>query len=352
MIRYAHMSVIKELKEIPEFRLLTIVLLIISGAYLFGMVWNILSRFSNIFLLVFLSWLLSFILEPIIAKLTSMSFSRAISAVIVYMGLVVFLLIAGFLIIPSILSQLTTLASVLPEYFSSLPSWLNQFQNVVVSAIGTSVNFISLALSFFFSLFIIIILSLYFSIDREHIGKEILSLIPKGYRDEALFLKDVVNYSFAQFFRVQTVFGIIAGIFTWIVMLILHIPFAATAAVLAGLFTIIPLIGPFLALVPPVLLGFLDLPSKGWASLILLVIFQQLEFNVFGPRLMGSAFKIHPIVVLLSFFVGYTVAGGWGSLFAVPIVSILVIIGKELWKHWIIESNYKDEEVGTGTARP
>lgn len=352
MIRYAHMSVIKELREIPEFRLLVIVLLLISGGYLLGMIWGVLSRFSDIFLLLFLSWLLSFILEPVIARLTSASLSRAISAIIVYVGLIVFLLIAGLLIIPSILSQLTTLAGVLPEYFSNLPSWLNRFQDVIVSAIGSSVNFISLALSFFFSLFIVIILSLYFSIDRERIGKEIINLIPRGYRDETLFVKDVINHSFAQFFRVQTVFGVIAGIFTWIVMIILHIPFAATAAVLAGFFTVIPLIGPFLALVPPVLLGFLDFPSKGWVSLILLIVFQQLEFNIYGPKLMGSAFKIHPIVVLLSFFVGYKVAGGWGSLFAVPVVSILVIISKELWKHWIIESNYRDEEVGTGIARP
>lgn len=346
------MSILKDLKSFPELRLLTIVLLLIAGGYLLGMVWGVVAYFSDLLLLLFLAWLLSFILEPLIVKLCGLSLSRAISSLVVYAGLALFLLIVGFLIIPSVLSQLTTLALLLPSYFSNSPSWLIRFQDVIISAIGTSVNFISLVISFFFSLFVVIILSFYFSIDRLRLSEELFSLIPKGFRDEAMFVKDVINYSFAQFFRVQVLFGIIAGLATWFVMLIMRIPFAATAAILAGMFTLIPLVGPFLALVPPVLLGFLESPTKGWLALILLVLYQQIEFNVLGPKLWGSAFKIHPIVVLLSFFVGYKVAGFWGSLFAVPIVSILFIMGKELWKHWIIESNYREGELGAGATKP
>lgn len=346
------MSIIQDLKGFPEFRLLTIVLLLISGGYLLGIIWGIVASFSDLLLLLFFAWLLSFILEPLIEKLCKFSLSRTVSSFVVYLGLALFLLVVGLLIIPSVLSQLTTLASLLPSYFSNSPSWLSRFQDVLVSAIGTSVNFIGLVISFFFSLFVVVIISFYFSVDRLRLGEEFLSLIPKGFRDEAIFIKNVINYSFAQFFRVQIVFGIIAGLATWVTMLILQIQFAATAAILAGLFTIIPLVGVILALIPPVLLGFLESPTKGWLVLVFLVLYQQIEFNVLGPKLLGSAFKIHPIVVLLSFFVGYKIAGVWGSLFVIPLVSILVIIGRELWKHWIIESNYRADELGMGTSKP
>jgi predicted PurR-regulated permease PerM len=346
------MPIFKDLKGFPEFRLLIIVLLLITGGYLIGMIWGVLAHFGDLLLLLLLAWLLSFILEPLIVNLSKFSFSRAAASLLVYGGLVVFLLIIGFLIIPSVLIQMTTLASVLPGYFINLPAWLNRFQDVIISAIGTSVNFISLALSFFFSLFVVIILSFYFSLDRPRIGREFLSLVPRDFRDEAMFVSGVINHTFAQFFRVQVVLGIISGFLTWIVMLILTVRFAATAAVLAGIFTIIPLVGPFLALIPPVLLGFLETPTKGWLTLILLIVLQQMEFNILGPKMLGSALKINPIIVLLSFLVGYKLAGAWGSLFAVPVVSILVIIGKELWRHWIIESNYPPDGVGSGAIKP
>jgi predicted PurR-regulated permease PerM len=332
-------QIAKELKKLPEVRALLVVLLIITTGFLLKMAWGVISHFSDLILLLFLAWLVSFILEPLIIKLGNLSLSRPGGTLLVYAGLALLFLFAAFLIIPQVLSQLTTLAFLLPEYFAKLPAGFARFQDVLVSAISNSVNLITVAFSFFLSLFLVIFLSFYLSLDRPKIGRELLGLVPKDYQDEALFVVGVIHHSFAQFFRIQLFFGILSGIATWLAMLVLRIQFAATAALLAGIFTVIPLIGPFLAIVPPVLLGFLDSAVKGWIILVLLIIFQQIEFNAIGPKLLGSALKVHPLVVLLSFLLGYKLMGIWGSLFAVPVMSILVTITRELWKHWLVREN-------------
>lgn len=327
---------ISDFKKFPEFRLLIIALLAIALIYLFGLVWGVVAHFSDLLLLVFLSWLLSFLLEPLIARLTRFSFSRAVSSLLVYAGLVLLFLAAGLLLIPRLTNQLALLTVALPEYLANSPAWMARFQEALTSVIGLSANLITMAISLVSSTLIVMILSFYFSLDRRQISQEILSLMPKAYRDEALFVSGVINHSFAQFFRVQVIFGVIAGLFTWLVMLALGIQYAAVAAFLAGLLAMIPLVGPLLSLIPPVVLGFLQEPTRGLAIFIVLSIFQAIQYNVFGPKLFGSAFKIHPIIVFLSFFVGFKLAGIWGSFFAVPVISILAIMGKELWKHWLV----------------
>jgi len=333
------MNVLSDLKKFPEFRLLTIVLLIISGTYLFKMAWGVIAHFSDLLLLVFLAWLLAFLLEPLILKLMQFSFSRAVSAILVYTGLALVLILAMMLFIPSLASQLSSLVSVLPEYLTRSPAWISRFQDALISALGSSVSLITVAFSFLFSAFVVTIIAFYFSLDRPMIAKEILELVPKDYCDEVIFVKEVINRSFSRFFHVQLIFGAITTVYTWLVMLVLGIQFAVTAAFLAGLLAIIPLVGPILALIPPVTLGFFQEPTKGLASFIILFILQGIQYNIIGPKLFGSAFKIHPLVIFLSFFIGYKVAGAWGSFFAVPVVSILAIIGQELWKHWLVRES-------------
>jgi len=50
---------------------------------------------------------------------------------------------------------------------------------------------------------------------------------------------------------------------------------------------------------------------------------------------MGKAFKIHPIVVLLSFIVGFKVAGIMGAIFAIPVISIIILVIRDLGHHFI-----------------
>ncbi|MBI2420682.1 MAG: AI-2E family transporter, partial [Candidatus Levybacteria bacterium] len=62
---------------------------------------------------------------------------------------------------------------------------------------------------------------------------------------------------------------------------------------------------------------------------------QQITFNFLGAKIMGNAFKISPIIVLFSLLIGLKIAGGVGGIFAVPIVSITIVIGREFYNYYL-----------------
>jgi predicted PurR-regulated permease PerM len=70
-------------------------------------------------------------------------------------------------------------------------------------------------------------------------------------------------------------------------------------------------------------------------TFVVLILIQQVIFNVFGPKLMGRVFKLHPIVVFLSIILGFKVAGPLGAVFVVPVLGIFVIVLRELGHYFI-----------------
>jgi predicted PurR-regulated permease PerM len=95
----------------------------------------------------------------------------------------------------------------------------------------------------------------------------------------------------------------------------------------------IPMIGPPLALVPPIFIAFLT--SENWvvalAASVVLVIVQGVLVNAVQPKMMQESLGLHPILLFLGLLVGVQLAGLWGALFGVPILAVIVI----LVNHWL-----------------
>ena len=139
----------------------------------------------------------------------------------------------------------------------------------------------------------------------------------------------------AHYFLWFIFFGLIAGIATWIIMTIFGVGFAASVALISGILTIIPIVGGLLALVPPVAIALLVDPWKALFVLISLVVMQQIIFNIIFPRVVGSALKLHPVVVIFSFFIGYKIAGSFGVIFAIPVIAVIFVILHRLGHHFL-----------------
>ena len=131
-------------------------------------------------------------------------------------------------------------------------------------------------------------------------------------------------------------------IFTWIILRIFSIDLAASIALLAGILTIIPIVGPILAVIPPAFITLVSHPENpvlAVAILAILVLLQQVVYNAIGPKLMERAFKLHPIIVFLSIIIGFKVAGPLGAVFVVPVLGICVIVIRKLGYHFINPEN-------------
>ena len=326
-------------KEFTLFKLLVFLLTIAISIYLLQVLWQFFSNFSDVILIIVIAWLLSFILEPLVDILDKYGkLPKVWSALIVYIFFALLFTAMTFIFFPVVLKEFQTLSRFIPKYLSSYPNFVKTWNRAVTNSVDTLITILPSIASILVDIFLILILSFYLIVDKERINEEIYKLAPKNWHRNLKFIQQTVDETFSSFLQIQVIFGVLAGITTWIVLRLFSIDFAASIALVAGLLTIIPLVGPILGVVPPTFIALATNPNNPIEAVLIfaiLLLLQQLASNALGPKLMGKAFSLHPIIVFLSIIIGYKIAGPFGAVFVVPVLGILVIVIKKLGIHFI-----------------
>jgi len=120
-----------------------------------------------------------------------------------------------------------------------------------------------------------------------------------------------------KFFLIMAVFTL----FIWILKL-------NPLALLAGIFELVPYMGPFISAIPAVIIGLGISPLIGLATAALYFIIQQVENYLFVPKVMEKSVGVSPIVTLLSLAIGFRLAGVVGVIMSVPVVISIQILVK------------------------
>lgn len=326
-------------KEFSSFRLLAILLTIAVSIYLLQIFWQVLGNFSDVIVIVVIAWLLSFILEPLVDFICKLSkLPKLWSSLFVYGFFAVLFAVLIFIFLPLVINEFQSISQIAPKYLSSYPKFIQTWNNTVTGSLDNLVSFIPSLANIFINIILILILSFYLIIDREKINEEIYKLAPRKWHNNLKFIQKTIDETFVSFLQIQVIFGVFAAITTWIVLTVFGVNFAASVSLLAGLLTIIPLVGPILAIIPPVFVVLATDPNnitKAALIFAILLLAQQIIFNAVGPKLMGNAFKLHPIIVFLSIILGFKIAGPLGAVFVVPVLGITVIVLKKLGYYFI-----------------
>ena len=142
------------------------------------------------------------------------------------------------------------------------------------------------------------------------------------------------------------VVALIAGTSTFIVLTIIGAPFAAPLAVVAGLFSLVPLVG---ATIAAVLIGivtlFDDFPTDTILWTVWAIVYQQIENNLIQPQVQKRTVNVNGFVVLVSVLFGATLLGVLGAVVAIPIAASIQILIREWW-------NYRRESLITEGVTP
>jgi predicted PurR-regulated permease PerM len=154
------------------------------------------------------------------------------------------------------------------------------------------------------------------------------SLVPEPQRPNFDELLTQVDRGMAGVIRGQLIICVVNGILTTLGLLIFHVKFALLLGTLAAVMSFIPVFGSILSSVPIVTVALASgegglAVSTGLGVLLWIIGIHFLEANLFNPKIIGSAAKIHPVVVVFSLLVGEETGGLMGALLAVPIVSIV-----------------------------
>jgi len=124
----------------------------------------------------------------------------------------------------------------------------------------------------------------------------------------------------------------IIGCLTFIGLYFLGVPYVLVLALIAGLFEIIPYVGPIIAAIPAVILAFLISPFLALLVVALYVVIQQLENYVIVPQVMKKAVGLNPIVIIVVMLIGAKLAGVLGLILSVPLAASVAEFLKDIRK--------------------
>lgn len=124
--------------------------------------------------------------------------------------------------------------------------------------------------------------------------------------------------------------AVIAGVLTYVVLLLLGVPFAAPLALIAGLFSLIPLVGATIAaLLIGVVTLFENFPVATIIWAIWAIVYQQFENHVIQPQVQKRTVKVQPFVTIVAVLFGASLLGVIGALVAIPVAASIQILMRE-----------------------
>ena len=280
---------------------------------------------------------------------------RGFAVAIVY--LVVIFVPVGLtaLVVPPLVTQGTNLAEDLPNYANDVQDYVNKNKRLrelddkydltgqlqkqadqLPAKIGDAAKVLSdigLGLvNSVFALVNILILSIFIVSGGRGWTDAALKLRPEAERERMRRILDHTASAVGGYVQGALTIALIAGIQAFIVMEILGVPFAAPLAVVAGLASLIPLIG---ATAAAILIGlvtlFNDFPTDTIIWAIWAIIYQQIENNVIQPQIQRRTVQVQPIVVLVAVLFGSTLLGVLGAIVAIPLAASIQIVAREWW---------------------
>ena len=194
-------------------------------------------------------------------------------------------------------------------------------------------SFIKGIFMFFFTLMI----GAFLLIDLEKVHAFLRTLFPPNVRDDYDVIITGINQGLSGVIRGQLVICVINGVLTWIGLLIFGVKYGFILAVVAGLLSLVPIFGSILSSVPIVLVALVSGDSgidlfRAVAMTIWIVGIHFIEANLLNPKIIGTAAKIHPVLVIFSLFLGEAKFGLVGALLAVPILSAVQVVFLFLYK--------------------
>lgn len=289
----------------------------------------------EIILQIFVALLIMTILNPTVTRLhTKLKMPRFLSVLVVYFLVFGGLIAAFSFAVPPFISQTTSFANNLPRYIKELniPNFLTDgLSQEFASQLG---NFPSQIIKITFSIFSnvlsvlsVFIFALYFLLSREMLDDNLDNIFNnKKVEQKVKIVIERLEIKLGGWARAQIILMIMVGLSTFIGLTLLGIPYALPLAIFAGFLEIIPNIGPFLASIPAVIVGFGISPLTGVAVAALYILIQNVENYIFVPKVMEKSAGVHPVITLLSLLIGFKVAGIVGAVLSVPIVITLQVI--------------------------
>lgn len=213
-----------------------------------------------------------------------------------------------------------------------LMAWIKENMFETVSNVAVSVLSIGSAIV---NLVVSVVVTVYLLLDRErYLGqcKKLFYAVSRNKRFNRVVMEVVhqADQIFSGFISGKLLDSLIVGIICFVCLSVLKMPYALLVSVIVGVTNIIPMFGPFIGAIPSAFLILLVSPSKCIVFLIFIIILQQLDGNVIGPRILGNSTGLSALYVTVAMLLFGKLMGFVGMIVGVPLFATLYYIVKRL----------------------
>ncbi|TMD85861.1 MAG: AI-2E family transporter [Chloroflexi bacterium] len=331
-------------------QILVYLLIALSAVLIYHQSEYLVVHLFNVFLLFVFAAIIALLLTPLIDAMERLAIfkSRRVFAVLL-LYVVIIGIIAGLIVLvtPALIYQ----AKQLPALESRAIAFVAYLQNAIDStgiplklSLPTSTGGISTAvlgsvlgiltgtLGTLISVLLVIVISIYLLVEGRMLIASMRKLFA-GREDVYDFILVAVGTTIGQYARGQLAMSLVMGTYTGIAMTIIGVPYAVVLGVLTFFLEFLPLIGAPIGMGLAVVIALVFKgPFIGLLALLIALGGHAIEAYILGPRVTGSATRIHPLVAMAALLVGAELGGILGALFGVPIAALLNVFLGALYR--------------------
>jgi len=305
-----------------------------------GVLWLV----RDVMVALFLAIVISAGLAPLVDWLEKKGIPRLLGAILLYILILVVLGLVVYAVVPIAIVELNSLFTNLVELsgevfdFSSTSELVKNFNDNIKyfgsNLLSGGFSFLSVASALFGGLVLAVsvaVISFYLILSKDGVEWFLRAILPEKQEDRFLSIFKRSKKRIGLWLQTQLLLSLVVGLMSFIGLALLGVKHAFVLGLVAGLFEIVPFVGPVFAGSLAVLVALSDSLSLGVYVLALFIIIQQVESQIIIPAVFHKAIGLHPVVVMASFMIGYTLLGFVGIILAVPVAVIL----QEMLNDWI-----------------
>ena len=334
---------------------------------------------QTVVLPIILSAIIYYLLVPIVDFFERKGVRRIYSIIVLYLIIIGVLTILIVLVIPLLRDQIMRLIVSFPNLVNDIErmleqvigsQFLNQVQqtfdfnisdlaaqvsnqattilNSTFAGIGNIIGSVSKTVM---AIITVPFILFYLLKDGKKLPGYILKFLPISMRSHTFTVLQEVNKQISSYIRGQIVVSFCIGVLMFIGFVIIGLDYAPVLAVIASFTSVVPYLGPAIAITPALIIAVVTSPYMLLKLIIVWTIVQLIEGKFISPQIMGRNLHIHPITIIFIIIIAGNLFGVVGILLAVPGYAVLKVITTHLFEYFKIRSQlYEDTKRDKGTG--
>ena len=363
-------SVIKISKKLLKVAYMIMLLLLLVLITSICQKWHVLQFLGELLAVIaplFIGFVIAWLVDPIIKRLTSTKMSRAFASVVVYLIILAIFIVLAIILTPQLAAQIKEFIQSFPNTLRDIKGTIDNLLGMIkdsginsdatrkeiygsISKLSDSVthnlpqylfNFGKSFVYFAAQFGLGIIVAFYLSISFNKVHDRVRTIFPEKWHDDYNDLTKKIN---------TTLRGYVSGVLMVMFLVFISQSIGLTLAGLkaplvfalfCAITDVIPYFGPWIGGIPAVIVGFTISPTVGICTIISILVVQALENYFYQPLIMGHTMKLHPITIMIGLLIFGHFFGIIGMIIATPVIACLKILFEFIYERKAILKKLK-----------